>query len=268
MVQNKKQINNSVVECLSNLYKTLGSSNPQAISKWQVPEFQHLTSSSPLELIIEVLYWKLSLKYNMNARTEVIIALCKILWELTIWRLKLLKPMLTELSLGIIPLLVFITRALLSKERRKKKKEKKCIFSVMAGASRGQLAVWMHQREEWTEALLHTISDCCWKKKTLTGKGHPGLKGAKTVTHCSSVTIGGHTFNIQKGTLAFKLLIQFYLATVTPEPQTLYNLNGRRQCSSNPLHVSKSKKRRCPREASKWARWTLPILLQKEEVIK
>lgn len=63
------------------------------------------------------------------------------------------------------------------------------------------------------------------KKKTLTGKGHPGLKGAKTVTHCSSVTIG-HTFNIQKGTLAFKLLIQFYLATVTPEPQTLYNLNG------------------------------------------
>lgn len=106
------------------------------------------------------------------------------------------------------------------------------------------------------------------KKKTLTGKGHPGLKGAKTVTHCSSVTIGGHTFNIQKGTLAFKLLIQFYLATVSPEPQMLYNLNRRRQCSSNPLHVSKSKKWRCPREASKWARWTLTILLQKEEVIK
>lgn len=81
----------------------------------------------------------------------------------------------------------------------------------------------MHQREEWTEALLHTISDCCWKKKkkTLTGKGHPGLKGAKTVTHCSSVTIGGHTFNIQKGTLAFKLLTQFYLATVTPEPNAI-----------------------------------------------
>lgn len=59
------------------------------------------------------------------------------------------------------------------------------------------------------------------KKKTLTGKGHPGLKGAKTVTHCSSVTIGGHTFNIQKGTIAFKLLTQFYLATVTPEPNAI-----------------------------------------------
>lgn len=115
----------------------------------------------------------------MNARTEVIIALCKILWELTIWRLKLLKPMLTELSLGIIPLLVFIMRVLLSKERRKKRK-KRNVYSLWWQVHPGDS--WLSECTRGRNGLklfyIRSLT-AVGKKKNINRERSPRIKGCK-----------------------------------------------------------------------------------------
>lgn len=53
--------------------KSVTSAGVSALDKLPLPPAYYLSS-----------FLKFSLKYNMNVSTKVIIALCKILWELTI----------------------------------------------------------------------------------------------------------------------------------------------------------------------------------------
>lgn len=142
-----------------------------------------------------------------------------------------------------------------------------------AGVRADSLWWQVHPGDSWlsecttggeTEALLHMISDCCWKKN-INRERSPRIKECKD---CNTLFFSNNRrphFNLQKKDSSFQAFNSVLPSHCHPRTITAIYLNRRRQRPSNPLHVNKNKKQRCPRELSKWARWIHPTCFRKRK---
>lgn len=136
-------------------------------------------------------------------------------------------------------------------------------FSLMAGASRGQLAVWMHHRRRDWSSFTYDLR--LLLKKNINRERSPRIKECKD---CNTLFFSNNRrphFNLQKKDSSFQAFNSVLPSHCHPRTITAIYLNRRRQRPSNPLHVNKNKKQRCPRELSKWARWIHPTCFRKRK---
>lgn len=97
-----------------------------------------------------------------------------------------------------------------------------------------------------------TYSNCCLKKKkNISRERSPRIKGCKD---CHTLFCSNNRrphFQYTKMNSSFQAFNSVLPSNCHPRTINAIYLNRRRQCSSNSLHVNKSKKPRCPREPSK-----------------